>query len=152
MRPGKCRTRIERMRSVERESQIAIASSDALTKALQRTPSLLTDRGLVRADLDAQIENLAPTYLIRLFAEFETGLRDYWATLKNRKKNIPGRGMIDSLSSSRSIDDKIRQKVHDVRKYRNSLVHEDDSQADLVSIPEARRSLCLFFGRLPETW
>ena len=152
MRPGKCRTRIERMKSVEREYQIAIASSDALTEALRRTPSLLTDRGLVRADLDAQVENLASTYLIRLFAEFETGLRDYWATLKNRKKNIPGRGMIDSLSSARIVDDRIRQNVHAVRKYRNSLVHEDDSQADPVGITEARRSLCLFFGRLPDHW
>jgi uncharacterized protein YutE (UPF0331/DUF86 family) len=149
MRPGKCRTRIERMKSVEREYQIAIASSDALTEALRRTPSLLTEQGLVRADLDAQIENLALTYLIRLFAEFETGLRDYWAALKNKKKNIPGRGMIDSLSSTHTIDDKTRQNVHAVRKYRNSLVHEDDFQADPVSIPEARRSLCLFFGHLP---
>jgi hypothetical protein len=94
MRKGRRLDRIERMKSVEREYQVAIVARDTLIAALQSDPSTLTNEDLEYADFLALRKNLASTYLIRLFAEFERA----------------------------------------------------------VEIGEARKFLCIFFGKLPEDW
>jgi hypothetical protein len=152
MRPGKCLDRIDRMRAVEREYRVAIVSRDHMAEALTKDPSILTKQELNRADFDALKGNLASTYLIRLFAEFETGLRDYWKS-RSKKKIIPRvSDMIKSISSNRTIEHQEMENADNVRKYRNKLVHEEDSEARVVDVGEARKFLCVFFSRLPEDW
>jgi hypothetical protein len=140
------------MKDVEREYAVATISRDTMIEALKKDPSLLTKKNLNQADLDRLNENLSSTYLIRIFAEFETGLRAFWKTQRSRKPSIPVRDMIDSVSSKRNVEDVIRIDAHIVRKYRNSLVHDEDAEAEFVEIGTARKFLCKFFGRLPETW
>lgn len=50
------------------------------------------------------------------------------------------------------ISEDVRDEVHEVRAYRNALVHERDDPAPAVSIQEARRRLNTFLHRLPERW
>jgi hypothetical protein len=152
MRPGKRVDRIDRMKAVEREFRVAIVSRDHLAGALAKNPSVLTKQNLNQADFEALKENLASTYLIRLFAEFETGLREYWKR-RSKKKVIPRvSDMMKSISSSRGIDHQDMENADIVRKYRNKLVHEEDSEARVVDVGEARRFLCVFFSSLPEDW
>jgi hypothetical protein len=152
MRPGMRTTRIERMKSVEREYRVAIVARDALIEALQADPSTLTNQGLEQADFLALRRNLDSTYLIRLFAEFETGLREYWKQ-RMRKTTVPRvADLITSISSNRDVHHRDMARVDEVRKYRNKLVHEEDSEAQVVEMREARKFLCIFFGKLPEDW
>lgn len=152
MKSGKCLARIVRIKAIEKEHQVALVARDTLSMILKKHPSRLTDHGLEQAHLDAFRDNLDATYLIRVFAEFETGLRDYWKQLPKKRPNARVSDMIRSISSSRKIDFQIMANVEVVRKYRNRLVHEEDSEAEGVEVREARKSLCLFFGRLPENW
>ena len=90
--------------------------------------------------------------MIRLFAEFETGLRDYWTNGLQRNPDTRVRDLIESLAASRTILDAVRTNAHAVRKYRNRLVHEEDAVADPLGIKDARGYLCRYFGFLPENW
>jgi len=152
MRPGKQVNRIERLRAVEREHEVAIVASKALIDHLERNSRLLAAEGLQQADLNMFRGRLEATYVIRLFAEFETGLRDYWKNGLNRDAWIAVRDMIDSLASRHRISDAVRQTVHAVRKYRNALVHEEDAESSIVSLGSARGFLCRFLGFLAPDW
>ena len=75
---------IEWMRAVERESDAAAYAIELLDERLQTDPSSLTARGLERRDADHVKANREATYLVRLFAVFESGLRDAWLEVEKR--------------------------------------------------------------------
>ena len=152
MKPGRCTDRIERTRSVEREYQIARMASAALSKDLMHNSQLLTATGLREVDRLNHQSKLESTYLIRLFAEFETGLRDYWARCLNKPEEARVRDMIESIAARCRIADPMKTNCHRVRQYRNRLVHAEDLDAPHMELGEARRSLCRFFGFLSPDW
>jgi hypothetical protein len=102
-------------------------------------------RDLVRAS-----EALEGTYLTRMFAEFETGLRLYWDTLRDTNPRTVD--LLNSLAGQRGIPDDQRDNTHLVREYRNSLVHEREEDVDPIPIATARGHLCRFFSFLPYQW
>ena len=152
MKPGKKTDRSERMKSVEREYQVAEMARAVLEEALIQDSGLLTAKGLTVVDLRQYRGKLHDTYFIRLFAEFETGLKDYW---KNGLGENPGTRIMDvitSVGAKRRILDAWRINVHAARKYRNKLIHEEDAEGNAVTLTEARRYLGRFFGCLPDNW
>jgi hypothetical protein len=152
MRPGKCVDRIERMGAVEREYRVAVMAGDTLDQALGQDPALLTKSGLGKVDFDSLQTKLEDTFFIRLFAEFETGVKDYWKNGLNRNPETRIFDVIASLASKHKIPDANIIRVHMARKYRNKLVHEEDSEADSMGLSEARKSLCRYFGYLAPDW
>ncbi len=96
MKPGRKTDRAERMKSVEREYEVAEMARAALEEALNLNSGLLTAEGLAVADLRTYRNKLHDTYFIRLFAEFETGLKDYW---KNGLGEDPKTRIMDVISS-----------------------------------------------------
>lgn len=95
-------------------------------------------------------DNLEATYLIRLFAAFETGLRSYWQSV--RPTVPPVKDLIDSVTARREISLDSRDEVHQVREYRNSLVHETDEEIEPVTLADAQSRLSRFFSKLPFEW
>jgi hypothetical protein len=70
------------LRSIYREHQAMSLAAERLLGAARLDPTIL--RRIVKlSDVIRASESLAGTYVIRLFAEFETGLRSYWATLRS---------------------------------------------------------------------
>ena len=63
---------IEWIREVERESETAAYAIELLQDQLRRDPSSLDYRGLGYSDFFGMRENREATYLLRLFAVFET--------------------------------------------------------------------------------
>jgi len=128
VKPGKKTDRCERMKAVEREYQVAELAREALEDTLTRHSGLLTAGGLTAVDLRTYQTKLHDTYFIRLFAEFETGLKDYW---KNGLNEDPRTRIMDVINSvtarHRGIIDAWRINVHAVRRYRNHLIHEEDA-------------------------
>jgi hypothetical protein len=144
--------RMERIRAIEREYLVALVAADGLDRRLDADPSALDAEGLERADDRRFREDLEATYLIRLFAEFEAGLREAWE-LAFRRATVPSvRDLIDSICAQRLLSDEWRDCVHNVRVYRNALVHEGGDQVQPVSIREACSDLCRFFSGLPRPW
>ncbi len=96
--------------------------------------------------------NLLDTYFIRLFAEFETAIKDYWKHGLKEDPKTRIMDVIDSLASKRRVLDSVRVNVHAARKWRNRLVHEDDTDAAQVELSSARSAFGKFLGFLPDDW
>jgi hypothetical protein len=143
---------LERIKAIERDEHLATRFAvDWLLKKAGSDPTVLQGRLRLR-NLQHAAENLDFTYLIRLFAEFETGLRSFWSTF--RVTNPPVRDLIEGVAarSKRVVPQVTISNAHLVRKYRNLLVHESDEVADVISIDVARSYLCTFFSYLPKQW
>ena len=142
-------TWLERIKAVEREHLAARQAVDDFLAGLRSGTATMPPNTKLR-DADTMSDNLEGTYLIRLFAAFESGLRSYWATIKDSSPRTTD--LIDSIAARRSIPDDTRDAVHAVREYRNSLVHENDDETKPVPIDISRGRLCTFFARLPDEW
>ena len=152
MKPGKKTDRSERMKSVEREYQVAEMARAALEEALTRDSGLLTAGGLTVVDLRTYRSKLHDTYFIRLFAEFETGLKDYWKHGLGKDPGTRIMDVIDSVGAKHRVLEANRINVHAARKWRNRLIHEEDAEGESITLTEARRYLGRFFSSLPDNW
>jgi hypothetical protein len=137
---------------VEREYFVAERARESLEAALKAHPALLTGIGLNAGDLRAFKSNLLDTYFIRLFAEFETAIKDYWKNGLHEDSGTRIMDVIDSLAARRRVLDAVRVNVHAARRWRNKLVHEDDTDATQVELTSARSSFGKFLGFLPDDW
>jgi hypothetical protein len=137
------------IKAIEREYASMRLAADRLLEDARHDPTVLGReidlRHIVRASV-----RLEGTYVIRLFAEFETGLRLYWSTI--RETEPPTQHLLDGIAARRGISPDRLAGAHAVREYRNSLVHERDEAMAPISIAEARGHLCRFFAFLPPTW
>jgi hypothetical protein len=146
---------IDRLKLVEREHRVVATAIGRLRRAILdgevRTPTGTSPRDLVAAG-----ESLETTYLVRLWAEFETALLSYFRYLRgDPEARIRAVDLVDTLAGvrrGRAIADDVRVAVHEVREYRNSLVHERNDLAPPVNLVEARSRLNTFLGKLPEQW
>jgi hypothetical protein len=143
--------RLNRIRAVEREYLVNLVSMRLLEQHLLANPSALDKFDLRQRDYQTCSDNLEATYLVRLFAEFEAGLRQAWRSLV-RNTSPPAQVLLDSMAARFFIPQRWLDAAHDVRRYRNSLVHESDEDVPALAIANARGHLCRFMSRLPRDW
>src|SRR6266851_6490879 len=126
-----------RIKAVEREYVAMRQAADRFLQAARDDPTILLEdlqhREIVRAT-----KNLEGTFIIRLFAEFETGARQYWATIKKKKTNPQTSGLLNGLAARCGIPDVQRDNAQLVRDYRNALIHEREEMPEEVPIAVAR--------------
>jgi hypothetical protein len=140
----------ERIKAVEREYSSTRFSVERLSA------EVAVDRGILGAgrdprDLVSANANLEGTYLIRMFAEFESGIRSFWRTVRPRART-PAETLLNSVGTRRHVPSDVIRNAQYVRAYRNALVHERDDDVDELSIAESRQRLQTFFARLPDYW
>ena len=104
------------------------------------------------SDVRRASEHLEGTYLVRLFAEFETILRLYWSAVRGTSPPNRTRDLLDGIAAHRRIPSNQIANAHAVREYRNALVHQSDAETTLIPISTARAILCRFLSFLPPTW
>src|SRR5947209_3661283 len=104
---------LDRIKGVWREFLAARKAVDDFIAGLTSGTSTLPLDTKVR-DAHTMSENLEGTYLIRLFAAFESGLRSYWATIKDTIP--PPKDLIESIAGRRGIPDDVRDDAHEVRE------------------------------------
>jgi hypothetical protein len=147
--------RIEWILAVAKEYFAAKSAADLLKTQLQADPNYGRSQGWESRDGVAFKDNLESTYIVRLYAEFEAGLRDYWANHLNRTTHPPMAQLLQSLADQRISTDRL-EDTDAVREYRNFLVHDESCEPppDLrtFTVAEAKQHLCYFFGRLDTDW
>src|SRR5260370_30010556 len=138
-----------RIKAIEREDLATRQAIDRFQESARRDPTYM--RGDLRCrEIVRAAAHLEGTSIIRLFAEFETGLRQYWHQARGTD---PGaRGLLERLAAMLGIPDEQQNNAHRVREYRNSLVHEREEITNEISIGEARHHLAHFFSLLPPKW
>lgn len=106
-------------------------------------------------DVRRAADDLQATYFIRLFSVFEGILKEHLA------ENHPHLTVAEDASAASLIDrvarlqrprvsDALRDRVHDVRRYRNYLVHPGGNLPAFVQFSEAVGRLTRFADRLPD--
>lgn len=148
---------IDRVKGAEREY---LVTADALSHyepaALAGEIDLPPKTSL--RDLVAATERAESTYLIRMWAEFETALRSYRRRITgNEEDQIRAIHLVNwtaGVKQGRPISEDVRDEVHEVRKYRNFLVHEreDEAPPPPITIQEARKRLNTLLHCLPIAW
>lgn len=144
--------RLKRMRAVEREHRVAHWAANVLREQLERDPGYLKRRELTLADYRQFQAKLAATYLIRLFAEFETGLREVWKSAYGRPTHPKASDLMKGIGARCTIPYPWQELAHRVRLYRNNLVHERDIEARPIFPSEGYGHLSRFFSRVPLNW
>jgi hypothetical protein len=140
----------ERIKTVEREYWSARKAVDQLSAAVARDPSALGE-GRTPRDLRSAGENLEGTYLVRLFAVFETGVRSFWKTIKPRART-QAETLLDRVGDRCGVPADVIAAAHSARKYRNSLLHEHEEDVEVVSISAAQRCFQIYLSRMPNEW
>jgi hypothetical protein len=85
----------ERIKAVEREYLATRRAVDRLSADVARDAGILGE-GPSPRDLRSAEENLEGTYLIRMSAEFETGVRSFWRTT-NSRAGAPAEILLDRV-------------------------------------------------------
>jgi hypothetical protein len=138
-----------RIKAVEREYVAMRQAADRFRQAALDDPSILQGNlrhgGIVRAS-----RNLEGTYVVRLFAEFESGARRYWSAKWDTYPKTAD--LLNGLAARCAIPDLQVVNAHLVRDYRNGLIHEREDQPLAIPIATARSYLCHFFSFLPPQW
>jgi hypothetical protein len=141
---------LTQIKAVERDYLAARFAIDRLLEAAHTDQTILR-RVLDIRDLTQAWSRLEATYFIRLFAVFESGLRDFWQ-MQRRGRMPRTEHLLDGMASARGIPNDLLVNAHAVRRYRNSLVHEQGEEIEPIPLAAARGHLCRFFSRLPPTW
>ena len=95
--------------------------------------------------------NMQITYVIRLFAEFEGILLDFWHDGLKRRTTPKVKVVMDRVADLRGMSPAHRTAAHDVREYRNEIIHERLRTARLP-FHECKSQLGRFVNWLPEAW
>jgi hypothetical protein len=138
-----------RIKAVAREYVAMRQAADRFWRTAFDDPTILQEN-LRHGEIVVASTNLEGTYVMRLFAEFETGARQYWsANWDTYPKTVD---LLNGLAARCAVPDTQRDNAHLVRDYRNSLVHEREDETEIVPIAQARNYLCHFFSFLPPRW
>jgi hypothetical protein len=138
-----------RIKAVEREYVAMRQGADRFLKAALDDPTILR-ADLRHGEIVIASQKLEGTYVVRLFAEFESGLRQYWATRWTTEPRVAE--LLNGLAARCGIPDLQLQNAHRVREYRNALVHERDESPHPTPLATCRSYLCHFFSFLPLRW
>ena len=144
--------RIGRTVAVEREYLAASVAADLLQERRGADPAFLAAHELRSRDARNLRAHLEGTYVIRLCAEFEAGLRDAWQNAFGRPTQPPLRDLLAAVAARRLVPQDALDRADEVREYRNVLVHEGAPDVAAIPIADVRRHLCRFFSRLPSRW
>jgi hypothetical protein len=149
---GRRHERIELIRAVEGEYRVVALALSMLRTRLSADPAGLKPHRLSWGNFERAMANLGATYVTRMFAEFEAGLREAWARKYRQTTEPRAADLLSAFQARCRIPQDLYDAVEDVRKYRNSIVHDQDEAVAAVSVDIAGRHLRTFLSKLPVTW
>jgi hypothetical protein len=136
-----------RLKGIEREYFAARLATDRLIAEASHDMTVLGEF-VKQRDLKQASSMLEATYIVRLFAEYETALRTYWSSNSTRRRRTLAKHLMDNIASKCRIGYDLLSHAQEVREYRNALVHERNRDMQEIAIAEVRGRLCRFLGRL----
>ena len=148
MRRGDCHDGIK---GVRLRFELARQTIRTFREIARQRPELLHDRDLDEARLVALKQELHDVYFTRMFASFESSLRHFWRmTVRDSRPSTET--LLTSIAIRRGVPQDTLDAVHEVRKFRNHLIHDEHEDALRFTIDEASRHLNTYLARLPLVW
>ena len=146
---------LDRVTTAENEYHIASLALRRLREAVGADQAILRDEHLSAAHLLVCQRNLEPTYVVRLFAEFEASLRTYWRDFRKLGtwSTIGAETLIGSVAAYHSIPEDAVLLTNEVRRLRNAFVHQlERTGISVLSLAECGSHLRRFLSFLPHRW
>ncbi len=146
---------VRRLARVVREFDAACEALDYVQQNWQRQSVFLYVSRSGLPDLARAADNLESVYLLRLFSTFEGLLKEHLAehhpgiTVPEDARAV---WLVDRAAQRQTppISAALRNRVHDVRRYRNHLTHPSGVPFPAIAIATALARLSRFADRLPE--
>ena len=120
--PGEAFKWMGRIKAVEREYGAIRFGTDRLLVAANSDPSILEGQ-VRRPDIRTASDRLEGTYIVRVFSEFETALQHFIRAFRIRRPRV-AEVLVNRVRDRGHIPQAHADAVHQVREYRNVLVHE----------------------------
>jgi len=141
-----------RLKSVQDELEAARFSVGATSRAARADVTVLAEP-IKPTPLRDCASNLELTYLLRLFAEFEAVVRDFWASARpsRRRRRTRMEVLMNRVAIECRIPADVLQKAHEVREYRNAAVHDRDRSGEF-NFRACKSRLGFFLSYLPRRW
>jgi len=140
---------VYRLRRVESEYLTCRASLSYAERYWSQLFSTAEWEGRTLSQVREAWRYLEGTYIIRIFSEFEGILREAWSTRGGNPDEHNVDFLIDHVADP-TPPAELRQRVHEVQYFRNSLVHPGARRVPALSMEETRRRLAKFAERLPD--
>ncbi len=147
--------RLERIKAVHQEYLAATSAADLLVIETTADPSFGLMRGWKQRSGTAFVANLEATYIIRIYAEFEAALREYWSTYLNRITNPKMSQLLKRAIPTQHYPNDVILGADGVREYRNALVHDVGDEWDEtspVTMEDAKSRLCAYIACFDPNW
>ena len=151
MKRAEAYDRLDRVCEEFRAARFSLAET---RRSVHARPEMLLGRSQAKVTIGTLQRcdaNLDVTYLIRLFAEFEAALLDYWRKGLRRATRPSANTLIDRIAAARRTNTAARRGADKVRDYRNDVVH-DQTQARPLSFEDCLSGLNCFLSWLPPKW
>ncbi len=143
----------KKLTDVYDEYQAARQSLGVTLRAVQSNSKfyLHPGQGTTLHDLKQCAANLEITYLLRLFAEFEAVLRDYFSNGWKHQTRPRMEHLMNAIGTHcKAVADDLYD-AHEVRNYRNNVIH-NHLRDPLLNFAECRSRLGRFVRWLPRRW
>ncbi len=140
-----------RIKQLTNHYQTALRTVRAMIQLAELHPEYLRDYDLDPIEMRAVAKQLHDVYFTQLFACFESCLRDYWRT-DVRDTSPPTKQLLSSIAARRGVPQNTLDVVHDIRNYRNYLIHEEHTATRECTIDESVNHLNTYIARLPRQW
>ena len=148
--------RLARIAAAVEEYQAALTAATLLGEKLKVDPNYGDELGWRQRAGENFAHNLEGTYIVRMYAEFEAGLRDYWRTHLGHETHPKMVQLLNQAIPNERFPKDWIENADDVRDFRNFLVHdiEEKPPADMIefTVYEAKKHLCAYFSCLDPNW
>src|ERR1700686_2776447 len=148
MRRIDCHNAIRQVRS---SYETALRTVNVLIEIVKNQPEYLYQDELSLAELRALPGELQAVYFVRMFASFESSLRSFWRTTVRDTKPATHQ-LITSIAGRLAVPQDTLDAVHEIRNFRNYLIHEEHQDKRRFGIEEASGHLNTYLARLPLEW
>lgn len=142
------------LRSVREEYDASVFSLAEALRAIGEgsTASRYAARkGISREQLERCRGSLEATYTVRLFAEFEGILLDYWRNGCGRRTKPRMEVLVNRIADVQHVSATPRREAHQVRNYRNDIVHKLKTTPPLA-FEECMKRMGRFLAFFPPGW
>ena len=152
--PNERANRIRRIKLIEVEYLATRFSMSRLLADMTRDSTILQPVSPVKPrDVRGAALRLESTFIVRVFAEFETSLRFHWSSTRPTDPPYRTQDLINGVAARNRIAERTKENAHIVRCYRNNLLHLDsDPVQESLDITDTRQYLCQFLSFLPRDW
>ena len=140
--------RLVRVRNEFDAARVALAYTLAQLEAGVR---IVRPGHVALPELRASSNHLEITFVLRLFAEYEGVLMSYWANGMGRVTRPKVSVLMNRIADHQSMSQADLGAAHDVRTFRNEIVHEEAREPRLT-FPDCASRIGTYLRWLPVRW